>query len=652
MTLRKELFICISMLFVLIFVGTFALSVHNVRNFLVTQLSTEAQNTASSLGISISQHKNADLSTMSVLIDAVFKTGHYQKISIDSLNKKNDLIREHTKSFSTAPTWFTAAIPMNIPEGKALVMQGWKQMGTIYVTSNSGEAYQQLWNNVVDLFWWFLGTLIVTFILAAIALHYLLKPLEAIGIQAEAICARDFSIQNALPRTKELRTVVEAMNKVSQKVHDMFEKQTKITEQLREQAYKDPLTGLGNRRYFNMQVDNQTSSSSERFYGALHLIELTDFVQYKKDQGYEASDLYLTRIAKILNECCEQHTQFIAGRLSDVTFALLTPDVNPELAKKIAIELDSKLNQLHADLKQQTVKHHIGVAMYQEKQSVSDLFSDADMALRAAQSQQGDHWHMYNMKELKKSLIHGAGEWKTHFEKIIKEKSIIMHYQPVIQLTKEVRTILHHEVLLRLPDENGHILSAGIFIPMAENLGIITDLDRLLVEKVGEKIKQLNDPNKMFAINLSPASIRDQAFIQWLYSQLSANPTVAKQMIFEIPEHTAIHELEVLPSIVSQLEKLGSHFSLDHFGRGFSSFKYLRDLKISYVKVDGSYIRNIDKDTGNQFFVHVISQIAHNLDIKVVAENVETELEVTALQNLNIDGMQGYYVGKPSENLL
>ena len=132
---------------------------------------------------------------------------------------------------------------------------------------------------------------------------------------------------------------------------------------------------------------------------------------------------------------------------------------------------------------------------------------------------------------------------------------------------------------------------------------------------------------------------------------LSENPQFAKQLTFEIPEHNAVHTLDILPEFVARLAKLGTHFALDHFGRGFSSFKYLRDIKIKYLKVDGSYIRNIDKDTNNQFFVHVITQLAHNLGISVIAANIETETELFTLEHLDFDGVQGYYVGKPSEVL-
>lgn len=651
MTLRKQIFICIVTLFIFAFIGTFALSVQNIKSFLVSQLATEAQNTASSLGISISQYKDVDKTTMSLLIDSVFKTGHYQSISIKFIEGEDDLVREQKSQLDNIPHWFTNLIPLEIPEGTALVMQGWKQLGTIYVASDNEQAYQQLWKNINALFWWFLGSAIVTFLLAVIALHYLLKPLEAIKIQAEAISNRDFSIQNSLPRTTELRAVVTVMNTLSKKIEDMFTKQTKVMEQLRTISYKDPETRIGNRRYFTMQLENLISSETERFHGALLLIAIAHLDQYKKNYGYEATDLYLKRFVEILSKLCTSNPRYISARLTDNNFALLSADVDAETAKKDAINLLEQFSALHVNLKQQTTQCYVGVAIYKTGLSVNEFLSEADMALQAAQAEEEGNWHILNPNELAKSNIQGAEKWKKHLEDVIQNKSINLYFQPVVNLHDKNNPIIHQEVLLRIPDPSGELVAAGVFIPMAENYGLVTAFDRIIIEKLQEKIKQHKDSNSRFAVNLSPGSLRDSNFINWLYKTLSENPQFAKRLTFEIPEHNAVHTLDILPEFVARLDKLGTHFALDHFGRGFSSFKYLRDIKIKYLKVDGSYIRNIDKDTSNQFFVHVITQLAHNLGITVIAANVETETELFTLEHLDFDGVQGYYVGKPSEGL-
>lgn len=649
MTLKRQLCLVITVLFLVIFLGMFIISVKNTQEFLNSYMKSEANNTAHSLAVSISQHSLDDTSTLGVLIDSFFKTGTYKSIIYKDANQ--DVVLERTLELTNpnAPAWLEAVVPIREQVGKSFVNADWMQAGEVTVTSDTRFAYNKLWDDMVASFWVLLSIAIATALLGFMALRYLLKPLQDMRMQAAAICSQDFSVINPLPKTKELATVVDAMNMVSAKVHAMFDEQSKLTDKLREQAYRDHLTGLGNRRYFTMQLENYLQSPDEFSSGSLYLLQLKNLDDYKKAHGFEASELYIKRIAETLSNMCNDKNHFLACRLSDREFIMLSPNVDHKETKAVAEKLSEHLNELHTNIATTITKYHLGVACYKQNQTPSEFLAEADMALRAAQAKGESGWHIYDADELRKTLLMGAAAWQKQLDRVIENRNIIFHYQPVKNVRVEAFAALHYEVLLRIPDQENNLLNAGIFIPMAENLNRMIDLDKMVIEKIITHVES-NQKNK-FAVNLSPSSINDEAFTNWLFETMAENPTAAKNIILEFPEQVAIHNVESLRAIINRLHKLGCEFSLDHFGRGFASFTYLKNIQIDYLKIDGSYVRHIDQDTGNQFFVHVVTEIAHNLGIKTIAENVETQQEMDMLQSLNVDGVQGYYIGKPSDQL-
>ncbi len=651
MTLRKQLLMIITILFLVIFFATFIVSVKNIQSYLNNTMKSQVTNTAHSLSIAMSQHAIHDKGTLKALVDSYFKTGSYHAIKFLAQDPQNNLERTLEITNPNVPSWLPSMVPLQQQTGEGFVSSNWKQAGKIIVISETNLAYDKLWSDIVELFWVFIIIATITIALGFFALRHLLKPLNDMRIQAAAICSQDFSIINPIPKTKELGTVVDALNQVCRKVHAMFDEQTRLTEKLRSQAYRDALTGLGNRRYFIMQLENYIESREEFTTGSLYLVELKHLDEYKKNHGYEAAELYIKRFAETLNHICHEKNHFLACRISDREFVLLALNINVEETRIIAKELNVSINELHTNIATTIVKYHFGVAYYKEHQTPSEFLAGADMALRAAQSKKDSGWHMYDTEDLKQTLIIGAAGWKEQLEQVVENENILFHYQPVKNIQEEQQSLMHHEVLLRIPDKDNNLLNAGIFIPMAENLNKMIDLDKLVVSKAIEQLSQNNDFKGKYAINLSPSSIHHQQFTDWLLETITENPVAANKLILEFPEQVALHDLTSLQTIVQRLHKLGCEFSLDHFGRGFASFKYLKTIHVDYLKIDGSYIRHIDKDTGNQFFVHVVTEIAHNLGIKTIAENVETQNETDMLKSLNVDGVQGYHIGKPKDKL-
>ncbi|MCK4707390.1 MAG: EAL domain-containing protein, partial [Gammaproteobacteria bacterium] len=197
----------------------------------------------------------------------------------------------------------------------------------------------------------------------------------------------------------------------------------------------------------------------------------------------------------------------------------------------------------------------------------------------------------------------------------------------------------------RIQEEDGSLIPAGIFMPIAERHQLTSAIDKIVIDKLIGTINK--DSQLQYAINLSPVSLQDTSFTQWLLMRLGQNSETAGKLIFETTEMGAITDLESMKGLIANIQQAGSQFSLDHFGTASPSFGYLCKLKLNYIKIDGSYIRNIELNEDNQFFIRSLVEIAHGLDIQVIAEYVETSAERTKLQELHVDSIQGYLLGKP-----
>jgi EAL domain-containing protein (putative c-di-GMP-specific phosphodiesterase class I) len=230
--------------------------------------------------------------------------------------------------------------------------------------------------------------------------------------------------------------------------------------------------------------------------------------------------------------------------------------------------------------------------------------------------------------------------------------------QPVYGPAEHAGNILHFEILMRISISNGPGIPASIFMPMAERLGLASQLDRLAVSALLDHLKSNAGCSGTYALNLSSTSLHDAPFMQWLCTTLEQSAKCASRVLIEFPEYAATADLQTTRELIERLNELGCKCGIDHFGKGFSSFGYLRSLPLSYLKIDGSYVRNIDRDRDNQFFVQSLADTMHSIDIRVYAQAVETSAERKTLEAAGIDGIQGYFCGRPellnscdSENL-
>lgn len=648
MTLYRQLIIFTLALFFILFTGTWLAKIETTRTFLADQLESHAQDTATSLALSITQYMiEKDMPTIESMINAVFDRGYYGSIQLSDIRGDVLIERNLDVTIENVPSWFIRRIKLEAPDARASVMSGWNQAGDVYVKSHPGYAYKTLWEDVIRTTVWFLACGIFILGAGCLGLRMLLRPLVLAERQADAICRKEYEIQKRIPWTIELRRVVEAMNRMTHKVKEMFEEQVVLAEGLRERAYHDPVTGLGNRRYFETQVTARLDRRGSDTKGILLIVKLNDLDKLNRDKGFQAGDALLKRVAAELQHATRQCESCVLARLTGGDFGILLPDAPSWDAETIAGKIANQMSQLAAE--QFAIMDDIGcvgAATYETTVTLSRLLSEADLALAAARQTGPNGWSVRAICEETDKMPLGQQQWKELLEKALKERSVSLDAQPVVK-TADRNQILHLEIFSRIIQEDGKLLSAGVFVPLAERLKLISSIDRIVIEEA-MRLDRSRLESGNIAVNLSPASLKDDSFRQWLQSSLMRLPQSAPRIIFEFAEFGALQNPALVKEFSAFVRGLGHAMGLDHYGQSFSNLGYLKSMRPDYVKIDRAYTGELkDEESDSRFFIGSLCSVAHSIDIMVIAEGVETEQQVQILRQLNVDAIQGYVVDRP-----
>lgn len=650
MTLYRQLLIFTLILFTVLFVGVCVEKLQSTRTFLVNQLESHSQDTATSLGLSLSPPlAEDDMSTVETMMNAVFDRGYYRRIALEDVYGEIITERVLEVEFEGVPHWFVSMIALKTPVAESLIMTGWTQAGTLYVESHPGYAYRTLWETVVQVGAYFLFSGSLVLILGSMGLRYLLSPLKKVEQQAEAICRKEYTIQETLPRTRELRQVVTSMNRMTAKVKDMFSEQSKVAERLRRNAYSDQLTGLGNRRYMTGQVEAHLENISGPTTGALILLQVVELQEINQTNGFEAGDALLKKVAGVIKEETSNINNVALARMTGGDYAVFLP----EISEAAASELTEKISGNVARIALKNLSHtdnisHVGCVCYDHKPTLPQLLSEADNALQTARQKGPNRAAVTSLLSDEQQTVKGKTWWKETLEEVLENDRILLYGQPVMKSSDRDK-IFHQEVLSRIVLDKDEIVSAGVFIPFAERMDMVSLLDKTVIKKLIKEHSQLG-LSRTIAVNLSPSSLADTAFVSWLLTTLKGVKATSLKIIFEMPEFGAVQHIDAAREFSTTVQKLGHGIGLDHFGQSFSNFGYLRSLRPEYVKIDRAFTKELEQEQGDsEFFIEALCGVAHSLDVKVIAEGVEKEEQVAKLLELNIDALQGYLFGAPEQ---
>ncbi|HWV09556.1 MAG TPA: LapD/MoxY N-terminal periplasmic domain-containing protein, partial [Pseudomonas sp.] len=276
MSLLKQLFLAICLFLVVAFTGSFIASVESSREQLLSQLRSHAQDAATALGLSLTPHID-DPAMVELMVSSIFDSGYFTSIRVVRIPDDAVIVERQTGSDSdTVPDWFAELVDIHPQGGDALIMRGWDQAARVEVLSHPQFALARLWDSALGSLAWLLLCGLVSAILGGWLLRSQLRPLDTMVQQAQAISRREFLTLPKVPRTPELKRVVMAMNQMVEKLKTLFAEEAARSEKLREEAYQDSLTGLGNRRLFDIKLANHLLVTEQSTTGYLLLLRVND----------------------------------------------------------------------------------------------------------------------------------------------------------------------------------------------------------------------------------------------------------------------------------------------------------------------------------------------------------------------------------------
>jgi diguanylate cyclase (GGDEF)-like protein/PAS domain S-box-containing protein len=435
-------------------------------------------------------------------------------------------------------------------------------------------------------------------------------------------------------------------------LHDVTEMRG-VARQMSYQATHDALTGLVNRREFERRLQ-EAVDTAHRGDGAhvLCYLDLDRFKNINDTSGHVAGDAMLRESAKILRDAVRDSDT--VARVGGDEFGLLLVGCPLEKARQIADDVCRAVNEFRFVWKDKIFNIGVSIGLVEIARgsgTMEEALAAADSACYVAK-RQGGHVSVYSARDEIYARETGEIQWLQTLQAALRDSRFELYCQPIVAAFASNDEGPAMEVLVRLRDDSGQHLAPIEFVRAAERYRLMVLVDRWVVQTtltaMGRGAIALA-PKRSVAINISGQTLLDNQFLEFVvecFDSTGANPA---QVCFEIAENAVVGNLEQTRRFVGVLHGMGCRFALDDFGSGLGSFANLKNLAVDYLKIDGSFFKNLARDTVNQAMVTAMIRLARSLNFKVIAEQVEDASALDAARRMGVDYLQGYAIGRPEK---
>lgn len=459
------------------------------------------------------------------------------------------------------------------------------------------------------------------------------------------------SIENDFNAGKVQALGAELAPSFNRLAHFLKSKQEDIqsaAQSIKQEAYKDVVTGLGNRNMFVEYYEQHIESSSKKSFGTLAMIRCSELQVINQTRGYQKGDEYIKAVSEIITHVCGTYTGGQTFRLNSSDFAVILPNIPAKEAEHFGETLQARFTQYQQNQELSSVAN-TGIVPYETGKPLGEILSVVDNAMSMAQSKQANAWHIQRESDLINNVGAGFGNqnWRKVIHDVIEAKRVSLMMQNIMPIGKNVKA--YAEIQARFKTEDNQMLPTASFLAMAEKLEMAIEIDKLIIDTSLELIKTRNFTEKFFGINVTASSAHSDQFVIWLERRLLKDANIASKLIFEVSEFGLQQNIKASKRFIDMVHRVGARITVERFGVGLTSFKFFRDLKPDFIKMDASYTRGLEEDKNNQYFMRLMVDLAHRIGVSVFAEGVENQEEKHVVETLCLDGVQGYYIEKPKE---
>ncbi|GAB1433299.1 hypothetical protein MASR2M29_19240 [Spirochaetota bacterium] len=427
-----------------------------------------------------------------------------------------------------------------------------------------------------------------------------------------------------------------------------------LSDTLTYQISHDSLTGLSNREEFSYKLGEILKNV--KMVGGTHSLMILDIDRFKALNdtcGLVAGDELLRQVASHIQTNIQRND--MSARIGADEFAIILMNCEAEDTISVANRLQNAVQRQSFQWQSYNFPVSLSMGIVQIDKNTSDIhnvLAAADDSCHISKEEGGNRITVFKAHDAKFTRRRGDMEWIGKINRAIEEQRFLLYYQPIEPLNESCTLRPKLEILLRLVKEDGSIAGPGDFIPAAERYNLMPQVDRWVLENSMRSYRVLKDKksaltDKIFSINLSGPSLIDDTLVDTILYYLHKYSLNASDFCFEITETAAIQNLAYATRFINSLKSKGFTFALDDFGAGFSSFGYLRNLPVDYVKIDGSFVQNVDESNISYAMVDSINSVGHVMGLATIAEFVGSEAIKNKLEELEVDYGQGYYFSKP-----
>ena len=414
----------------------------------------------------------------------------------------------------------------------------------------------------------------------------------------------------------------------------------------------DELTGLSNRRKLEQAIEmSLIQARNFSINSVLLYIDLDRFKVLNDTGGHGAGDVLLIQIANTLRRFFLPTDTLV--RIGSDEFAVLMDNIQTPAALKKAEEIRAELDGYHFEHmgNEYHLSASIGMKLISADKELipGDVLSQANQACYTAKKRGRNRVHMHNPGDTEMHALRHNVKWAPRIRTALREENFLLEFQPIYCVASN--SINHYECLIRMKGEGGTIYSPNEFIPVAEKMGLVEQIDLWVINHVFDLMSTM-PTDIAFNINLSANIFLDHRLYPLVEKKFNETGVSPDRIVFEITETAAVSNFEQTKAMVNKLRTLGCSFALDDFGAGFNSYSYLKHFPVEILKIDGCFITDLETDMVDQILVKSMIDVAHSLGKKTVAEYVERQSTMDILKKLGIDYIQGYLVGRPQAALL
>ncbi len=442
--------------------------------------------------------------------------------------------------------------------------------------------------------------------------------------------------------------LVPSFNRLSHFLQSKHEDIQNAAHSIKQEAYKDIVTDLGNRNMFVEYYEKHIESSEKSTFGSLAMVRCSELQSINQTRGYQKGDEYVKAVADIIKHISGTYTGSKVFRLNSSDFAVVLPNIPLKESERFGDNLQSRFTQYQQNQELSSVAN-TGIVGYEKGKPLGELLSVVDNAMSMAQSKQANAWHVQRDTDLINNVSAGFGNqnWRKVINEVIEAERVYLVMQSIMPIGKSVKA--YAEIQVRFKTEENQVLPTASFLAMAEKLDMAIEIDRLIIDTSLAKIKSRNFSEKYFGINVTASSAHNDQFVIWLERRLLKDTNIASKLVFEVSEFGLQQNIKASKRFIDMVHRVGARITVERFGVGLTSFKFFRDLKPDFIKMDASYTRGLEEDKNNQYFMRLMVDLAHRIGVSVFAEGVESQEEKHIVETLCLDGVQGYYIEKPKD---